>query len=209
MELVEVLKQAVSAGASDIHLVIGKPPMMRLDGAMQEIPGFSVISADDSKRLIYSILYEEQRARFEENWELDCSFAVRGFARFRVNVLLQKNGVEAVMRVITTKIPTPEQLRLTAAITGFSDLPRGLVLVTGPTGSGKSTTLACVMELINQKEPCHILTVEDPIEFVYESKQSIFRQREVGQNTKSFAAALKSALRQDPDVILVGEMRDL
>ncbi|MBI5242173.1 MAG: type IV pilus twitching motility protein PilT [Elusimicrobia bacterium] len=209
MELVEVLKQAVGAGASDIHIVIGKPPMMRLDGAMQEIPGFTVITAEDAKRLIYSILYEEQRARFEENWELDCSFAVRGFARFRVNVLLQKNGVEAVMRVITSKIPTPEQLRLTPAVTGFADLPRGLILVTGPTGSGKSTTLACIMELINQKEPCNILTVEDPIEFVYESKQSVFRQREVGQNTKSFSAALKSALRQDPDVILVGEMRDL
>ncbi|MEK7747087.1 MAG: type IV pilus twitching motility protein PilT [Elusimicrobiota bacterium] len=209
MELVEILKQAVGAGASDIHLVIGKVPMMRLDGIIQEIPGFSVLTGDESKRLIYSILYEEQRAKFEENWELDCSFAVRGFARFRVNVLLQKNGVEAVMRVITSKIPTPEQLRLSPTVMGFADLPRGLVLVTGPTGSGKSTTLACIMELINQKEECHILTVEDPIEFVYESKKSIFRQREVGQNTKSFNHALKSALRQDPDVILVGELRDL
>ena len=209
MELVDILKKAVGLGASDIHLVIGKPPMMRLNGAMQAIPEFPEISADDSKRLIYSILFEEQRARFEENWELDCSFAVRDFARFRVNVFLQKNGVEAVLRVITTKIPTPEQLRLTPAVTGFADLPRGLVLVTGPTGSGKSTTLACVMELINQKEPCNVLTVEDPIEFIYESKKSVFRQREVGQNTKSFQAALKSALRQDPDVILVGEMRDL
>ena len=209
MELVEILKKAVSAGASDIHLVIGKPPMMRLSGAIQAIPDFPEVSADEAKRLIYSILYEEQRGRFEENWELDCSFAVRDFARFRVNVFLQKNGVEAVMRVITTKIPTPEQLRLTPSIMGFADLPRGLVLVTGPTGSGKSTTLACIMELVNQKEACNVLTVEDPIEFVYESKMSVFRQREVGQNTKSFAAALKSALRQDPDVILVGEMRDL
>ncbi|MFA6031185.1 MAG: type IV pilus twitching motility protein PilT [Elusimicrobiota bacterium] len=209
MELVDILKQAVSAGASDIHLVVGKAPMMRLDGIIQEVPGFAVLSGEDTKRLIYSILYEEQRARFEENWELDCSFAVRGFARFRVNVLLQKNGVEAVMRVISSKIPTPEQLRLTPAAIGFSDLPRGLVLVTGPTGSGKSTTLACIMELINQKEPCHILTIEDPIEFVYDSKKSIFRQREVGQNTKSFTNALRSALRQDPDVILVGELRDL
>jgi twitching motility protein PilT len=209
MELVEILKQAVGAGASDIHLVIGKPPMMWLDGAMQEIAGFPSLSAEESKRLVFSILYEEQRARFEEAWELDCSFSVRGFARFRVNVLLQKNGVEAVMRVISSKIPTPEQLRLTPAITAFADLPRGLVLVTGPTGSGKSTTLACIMELINQKEPCHILTIEDPIEFVYESKKSVFRQREVGQNTKGFTNALKSALRQDPDVILVGELRDL
>ena len=209
MELVEILKTAVQAGASDIHLVIGKPPMMRLNGEIAEIPGLAVLSADESKRLIYSILYEEQRAKFEANWELDCSFAVSGFARFRVNVLLQKNGVEAVMRVISSKIPTPEQLRLPKAVTDFSDLPRGLVLVTGPTGSGKSTTLAAIMELINQKMTGHILTVEDPIEFVYESKKAIFCQREIGQNSKSFAAALRSALRQDPDVILVGEMRDL
>ena len=209
MELVEVLKTAVQAGASDIHLAVGKPPLMRLNGEMSEIPGFPKINAEEAKRLIYSILYEEQRAKFEENWELDCSFAVTGLSRFRVNVLLQKNGVEAVMRVITSKIPTPEQLRLPKSVTDLADLPRGLVLVTGPTGSGKSTTLAAVMELINQNMNGHILTVEDPIEFVYDSKKALFRQREVGQNTKSFAAALKSALRQDPDVILIGEMRDL
>jgi twitching motility protein PilT len=209
MELVQILKAAVQTGASDIHLVIGKPPMMRLNGEIGEIPGTTAITAEESKRLIYSILYEEQRSKFEENWELDCSFAITGFARFRVNVLVQKNGVEAVMRVISTKIPTPEQLRLSPTVIGFSDLPRGLVLVTGPTGSGKSTTLAAIMELVNQKLTGHILTVEDPIEFVYESKKCIVRQREVGQNTKSFAAALKSALREDPDVILVGEMRDL
>jgi twitching motility protein PilT len=209
MELVEILKAAVGAGASDVHLLVGKPPMMRLDGVIGEVPGFSVLNAEDCKNLIYSILYEEQRAKFEETWELDCSFAVSGFARFRVNVLLQKNGVEAVMRVISSKIPTPEQLRLTPAITSFASLPRGLVLVTGPTGSGKSTTLAALLEMVNQTRADHILTVEDPIEFVYESKKSIFRQREVGQNTKSFSNALKGALRQDPDVILVGEMRDL
>ncbi|MFH2202439.1 MAG: type IV pilus twitching motility protein PilT [Elusimicrobiota bacterium] len=209
MELVEILKQAVGSGASDIHIVIGRAPIMRVDGEIQEIPGFNPLSADEAKRLIYSILYEEQRAKFEEHWELDCSFAVKGFARFRVNVLLQRNGVEAVMRVINSVIPTPEQLRLTPSIINFSNLPRGLVLVTGPTGSGKSTTLACMIEMINQKFSHHVLTVEDPIEFVYESKKSIFRQREVGQNTKSFGAALKGALRQDPDVILVGEMRDL
>ncbi|HBL16349.1 MAG: type IV pili twitching motility protein PilT [Elusimicrobia bacterium GWA2_69_24] len=209
MELVQVLKTAVDSGASDIHLVVGKPPMMRVDGDIQEVPGFPVLNADESKRLIYSILYEEQRARFEDNWELDCSFAVSGFARFRVNVLLQKNGVEAVMRVITSKIPTPEQLRLSKAIVDMAALPRGLVLVTGPTGSGKSTTLAALIDQVNSTRSEHILTVEDPIEFVYESKKCIVRQREVGQNTKSFANALKGALRQDPDVILIGEMRDL
>ena len=209
MELVQILKTAVGHGASDIHLVIGKPPMMRTDGEIQEVPGFGIISADESKRLVYSILYEEQRAKFEEHWELDCSFAVRDVARFRVNVLLQRNGVEAVMRVISSKIPTPDQLRLSKTVVDFADLPRGLVLVTGPTGSGKTTTLAAIMELINQKFKCHVLTIEDPIEFVYESKNCIFRQREVGQNTKSFSDALKHALRQDPDVILIGEMRDL
>ncbi len=209
MELVEMLKTAVQAGSSDIHIVIGKPPLMRVDGEMAEIPGFTKISAEESKRLIYSILYEEQRAKFEETWELDCSFAVTGLSRFRVNVFLQKNGVEAVMRVISSKIPTAEQLRLPKSITDLADLPRGLVLVTGPTGSGKSTTLAVIMEMINGKYADNILTVEDPIEFVYESKKSVFRQREIGQNTKSFGAALKSALRQDPDVILIGELRDL
>jgi twitching motility protein PilT len=210
MELVEVLKTAVQSGASDIHLVIGKPPLMRLNGEITEIPGFqNKISAEESKRLIYSILYEEQRSRFEDDWELDCSFAVTGLGRFRVNVLLQKNGVECVMRVVSSKIPTPEQLRLQRSIVDLTDLPRGLVLVTGPTGSGKSTTLSALMEVINQKYADHILTIEDPIEFVYESKKSIFRQREVGQNTKSFTAALRSALRQDPDVVLVGELRDL
>jgi len=210
MELVEVLKTAVQSGASDIHLVIGKPPLMRLNGEITEIPGFqNKISAEESKRLIYSILYEEQRSRFEDDWELDCSFAVTGLGRFRVNVLLQKNGVECVMRVVSSKIPTPEQLRLQRSIVDLTDLPRGLVLVTGPTGSGKSMTLSALMEVINQKYADHILTIEDPIEFVYESKKSIFRQREVGQNTKSFTAALRSALRQDPDVVLVGELRDL
>ena len=209
MELIEVLKSAVQAGSSDIHLVIGKPPLMRVNGEMTEIPGFTKITADESKRLIYSILYEEQRAKFEDTWELDCSFSVTGLSRFRVNVFLQKNGVEAVMRVISSKIPTAEQLRLQKSITDLADLPRGLVLVTGPTGSGKSTTLAVLMEMINNKYADNILTVEDPIEFVYESKKSVFRQREIGQNTKSFGAALKSALRQDPDVILIGELRDL
>ena len=209
MELVEILKQAVGAGASDIHLVVGKPPMMRLNGEIQEVPGFAILSAEDSKKLTYSVLYEEQRARFEDQWELDCSFAVRGFARFRVNVFLQKNGVEAVMRVISSQIPTPEQLRLAPSVMAFADLPRGLVLVTGPTGSGKSTTLASIMEIINQKEACNILTIEDPIEFVYEEKLAVIHQREVGQQTRSFAEALRRALRQDPDVLMVGEMRDL
>lgn len=208
-DLISILKTAVNTGASDIHIVIGKPPMMRLNGEITPIPGLQVLTAEQSKALVYSALQEEQRAKFEENWELDCSFAVKGLARFRLNTFLQRNGVEAVMRVISSKIPTPEQLDLNPDMIKLSDLPRGLVLVTGPTGSGKSTTLACILELVNQRKQGNILTIEDPIEFTYESKKSIIRQREVGQQTKSFGNALRAALRQDPDVILVGEMRDL
>ena len=209
MDLVQVLKSAVDQGCSDIHIVVGKPPMMRQNGEIKPIdPALPVLTAEQSKQMIYSILYEEQRARFEEHWELDCSFAVTGLSRFRVNVLLTKNGVESVMRVISSKIPDPQKLGLSPAMLELSELPRGMVLVTGPTGSGKSTTLACLMQLANLNRPDHILTIEDPIEFVYESERCIIRQREVGQNTKSFLNALKAALREDPDIILVGEMRD-
>ena len=209
MEFLEILKAGVERGASDIHMVIGKPPMVRYGGAIVPLVDFPVIEADESKRLIYSILYDDQKQRFEENLELDCSFEVKNVSRFRINVFMQKNGVEAVLRVINSKIPDPETLRLPPAVTDFADIPRGLVLVTGPTGSGKTTTLACLVEIINEKHSHNILTIEDPIEFVYEPMSSIIRQREVGQSTKSFAAALRSALREDPDVILVGEMRDL
>jgi twitching motility protein PilT len=209
MEFIDILRLAVKQGASDIHLVIGKSPMIRLNGEVLEIPGFPPLTGEESKRLIYSILYDEQKQRFEENLELDCSFAVTNLARFRVNVLMQRAGVECVLRVINSKIPDPEELRLPQAVLDFANLPRGLVLVTGPTGSGKSTTLACLIDIINSNRKEHILTIEDPIEFVYEPKKCIVRQREVGQSTRTFAAALKHALRQDPDVILIGEMRDL
>jgi len=205
-----ILKKAVELGASDVHLVIGKTPMGRVRGEIRPLDGaFGVLSADDSKRIIYEILQDDQRKRLEEHWELDFSFTVPDVSRFRVNVLKQRTGIEAVFRVISSKIPPPEKLRLTPAIMAFAELPRGLVLVTGPTGSGKSTTLACILNLVNETRPDHILTIEDPIEFVYESKKSIVRQREVGQQTKSFTEAIKHALRQDPDVILVGELRDL
>ncbi|HRY30491.1 MAG TPA: type IV pilus twitching motility protein PilT [Elusimicrobiota bacterium] len=209
MEFIDVLRLGVKQGASDIHLVIGKPPMARVNGEILELPGFEPVSAEESKRLIYSILYDEQKQRFEEQLELDCSFAIAGLARFRVNVLMQRNGVEAVLRIISSKIPDPETLRLSPAILEFAKLPRGLVLVTGPTGSGKSTTLACLVNIINSVRREHILTIEDPIEFVYEHNKCIVRQREVGQSTRNFNEALRHALRQDPDVILVGEMRDL
>jgi twitching motility protein PilT len=211
MEMLDILKAAVEAGASDIHIYIGKPPMVRIGGKVTSLQGFEnqIISEEESKRLVYSILYEDQIQRFEENMELDSSFDIPNLSRFRVNVLVQKNGVEAVLRLISSQIPTPEDLALTKAILELTKLPRGLVLVTGPTGSGKSTTLACMLDIINQNRTEHILTIEDPIEYVYESKGCIVRQREVGTNTLSFNNALRSALRQDPDVILVGEMRDL
>ena len=211
MEMLDILQAAVKSGASDIHIYIGKPPLVRIAGKITPIHGFDKeeLTAEESKRLIYSILYEEQIQRFEENMELDASFEIPNLSRFRVNVLVQKNGVESVLRLISSQIPSHEELSIPKAIMDLTKLPRGLVLVTGPTGSGKSTTIACMIDLINQNREEHIITIEDPIEYVYESKSSIVRQREVGTNTLSFNNALRSALRQDPDVILVGEMRDL
>jgi twitching motility protein PilT len=210
MDMVTILKTAVQAGASDIHISVGKPPMMRKSGEVIPVAeGLAPLAAEQTKTLIFSALYDEQRAKFEKDWELDCSFAVTGVSRFRLNVLATRNGVEAIMRVIPSIIPTPEQLGLPPTITQFADLPKGMVLVTGPTGSGKSTTLAALINQINIKKKKHILTVEDPIEFTYEAQACVVRQREIGQHTRSFNNALRAALREDPNVILVGEMRDL
>lgn len=209
MEMIDILRASAERQASDIHILVGRPPMIRIRGAIELLPGFPELSSEDTKRLIYSILYGDQVARFEEKLELDSSYNIPGLSRFRVNVLLQKNGVEAVLRLIPSKVPTPKDLGLSEAIIGLTKLARGLILVTGPTGCGKSTTLACLIDLINQTRREHILTVEDPIEFAYEMKNCVIRQREVGSHTHSFLDALKHALRQDPDVILVGEMRDL
>jgi twitching motility protein PilT len=209
MDLVQVLKSAVDQGCSDVHIVVSKPPMMRKNGEIKPVdPSLPALSGEETKALIYSILYEDQQARFEENLELDCSHDIPGVSRLRINVLMTRNGVESAMRLIGSKIPPPEALGITPAMLDLAALPRGMVLVTGPTGSGKSTTLACLIERANQTRSEHILTIEDPIEFVYEPKKCIVRQRELGQNTKSFPNALRSALREDPDIILVGEMRD-
>jgi twitching motility protein PilT len=208
-DFVEILTRAVQKKASDIHVVVGKPPMARILGEIVPIEGYPVLTAEDTQKLIYSILFDAQRRKFEESQELDCSFSVPGLARFRVNVLMARQGIEAVMRVISATIPDPKTLGFTPAIEQLATLPRGLVLVTGPTGSGKTTTLAAIINIINSTRKAHILTIEDPIEFIYEPKQAIIRQREVGTTTQSFAHALKSALREDPDIILVGEMRDL
>lgn len=209
MEIVDILRAAVESNASDIHILVGKPPMVRVRGHIEALPGLPELTPEDTKALIYSMLYEDQIAHFEEKLELDFSYSIPGISRFRVNVLLEKNGVSAVLRLIPSKIPTPGELKLSDAIVYLTKLPRGLVLVTGPTGSGKSTTLAALIDVINTERKEHILTVEDPIEFVYEMRNCIVRQREVGAHTRSFLDALKHALRQDPDIILVGEMRDL
>ncbi|MFA6031188.1 MAG: type IV pilus twitching motility protein PilT [Elusimicrobiota bacterium] len=208
-ELPEILAAAVRLGASDVHLCAGRPPMLRLRGEITPLEGGETLDADAVRRLIYTALYEEQRARFERDGELDTSFALPGVSRFRVNVFQQRRGPAAVLRVINAHIPTPHELGLMPSITNLAQEARGLVLVTGPTGSGKSTTLASLIDSINHTQKKTILTIEDPIEFVYEEKLAVIHQREVGQQTRSFAEALRRALRQDPDVLMVGEMRDL
>lgn len=208
-EMLKILQSAVEKNASDIHVVIGKPPMIRVRGEIRPMTEFPVVKAEDAKALIYSFLFEAQRKKFEEKMELDCSFHLPGVARFRVNVLCGRQGIEAVLRVINATIPSFKTLNFTPEMEELAKLPRGLVLVTGPTGSGKSTTLAALIDIINSSRKEHILTIEDPIEFVYEAKECIIRQREVGTSTLSFNNALKSALREDPNVILVGELRDL
>lgn len=209
MELLDILMNSVKARASDIHLVVDRPPMVRVNGRIRPLPDYPVLTADDTKSLIYSMLYQDQIARFEERLELDFSYFIPEVSRFRVNVLSQKNSIEAALRLIPSKIPSASEIKLSDAIISFTKLPRGLILVTGPTGTGKTTTLASLLNIINMERSEHILTIEEPIEYVYEHKRCIVRQREVGQNTHSFTEALKHALRQDPDVILVGEMRDL
>jgi len=209
LDIFTILKATVDMGASDLHIRGKLPPMVRVSGELIPIEGFPVLTSADTKGLVYALLYDEQKQIFEEHLELDCSNAIPNLARFRLNVHLNNEGVGAVLRVISSKVPSPEAIGLSDAMVHLCALPRGLVLVTGPTGSGKSTTLAAMIELINQSYRHHILTIEDPIEFVYEPKYSVITQREIGRQTHNFNNALRAALRQDPDVILVGEMRDL
>lgn len=205
----DLLEKVLEYGASDLHLTAGSPPQVRVHGDLLHIPGFDVLDAQIIRRMIYAILTQKQRERFEEDWELDLSHPLPGKARFRVNLFVQRGSFGAVLRTIPDQIVPIEQLGLPKVVREFADLPRGLVLVTGPTGSGKSTTLASLIDIINANKPVHIMTVEDPIEFLHWHKKAIVNQREIGEDTKSFASALRHVLRQDPDVILVGEMRDL
>ncbi|MEW6992325.1 type IV pilus twitching motility protein PilT [Colwelliaceae bacterium 6441] len=208
MDITELLAFSVENNASDLHLSTGTPPLIRVDGDVRKlnIPAFD---AKDVNALVYDIMNDRQRKEYEENLEVDFSFEVPNLARFRVNAFNQNRGPSAVFRTIPSKVLSLDDLGCPDIFRQISEKPRGLVLVTGPTGSGKSTTLAAMVDYINNSKHDHILTIEDPIEFVHENKQCLINQREVHRDTLSFSAALRSALREDPDVILVGEMRDL
>jgi twitching motility protein PilT len=203
-----LLRLMFEKGASDLHITAGAPPMLRIDGQITATE-YEKLRPEVTQQLIYSILTDEQKEKFEKDNELDISFGVEGVGRVRMNVFQQRGSIASVMRNIPSKIRTFDDLKLPPVVKDLVKLPKGLVLVTGPTGSGKSTTLAAMLDWINSNLPHHIITIEDPIEYVHAHKACIVNQREVGTDTHSFTAALKYALRQDPDVILVGEMRDL
>ncbi|RUO78973.1 type IV pilus twitching motility protein PilT [Pseudidiomarina taiwanensis] len=208
MDITELLSFAVKHKSSDLHLSAGSPPLIRVDGDVRKI-NIPELDHKQVQALVYEIMNDRQRREYEENLECDFSFEVPDLARFRVNVFVQNRGAAAVLRTIPSDVLTLDQLGAPEIFKSISDYPRGLVLVTGPTGSGKSTTLAAMIDYINENKYHHILTIEDPIEFVHKNKRALINQREVHRDTHSFNAALRSALREDPDVILVGEMRDL
>jgi len=204
----QLLKAQADQGSSDLHVTVGTPPQMRIHGDLCPVK-IDTLTASDTEALCYSILTEEQKRVFEEGKELDLSFSVKGVARFRANIFRQKSAVAGVFRLIPHTIKPFDSLNLPSSVATLCELSRGLVLVTGATGSGKSTTLASMIDKINREVPGHILTLEDPIEFSHEHKRCIVNQREVGSDTQSITRALKSALRQDPDIVLIGELRDL
>jgi twitching motility protein PilT len=209
LNLRSLLEEMIERGASDLHVTAGERPKLRVDGHITDSVTDYILTPKDTLQLTYSILTENQKKRFETEDELDFSFGIQNLARFRGNVYRQRGCVALAIRQIPFKILTFEELRLPAVIQKFAEKPRGLILVTGPTGSGKSTTLAAIIDKINKERRGHILTIEDPIEFIHRHQGCMVNQREVGSDTQSFSRALKYALRQDPDVILVGEMRDL
>jgi twitching motility protein PilT len=206
--LPELLKKTVELDGSDLHITTNTPPQVRVHGKLQRLP-MPDLSAADTKQLIYSVLTDAQKKRFEETMELDFSFGIRGIARFRCNVFNQRGAVAGVYRLIPERIRGFQELGLPPVIAKLAEKPRGLVLVTGPTGSGKSTTLAAMLDKINSERADHILTIEDPIEYIHQHKGCLVNQREVHSDTQSFGPALRAALREDPDIVLVGEMRDL
>jgi len=204
----DLMEQLVEMGGSDMHIQAGAPIYFRISGKLGPISE-DTLSPQESQRLIFSMLNNTQRKELEQNWELDCSYGVKGLARFRVNVYKERGCYAACLRALSSKIPNFDQLGLPEVVKQMAERPRGMVLVTGQTGSGKTTTLAAMLDMINKTRAEHILTVEDPIEYVFPNIKSLFHQRQKGEDTKSFANALKSSLREDPDIILVGEMRDL
>ncbi|NLL63614.1 MAG: type IV pilus twitching motility protein PilT [Ruminococcaceae bacterium] len=209
MTLAELLKIAEDNKASDVHITVGVPPLMRVHGAMSPIPNQPRLTAEDVEALVKGIMGDFQKRAFAERGEIDFSFGLAGMGRYRVNVFRQRGTTAAVFRLVGSKIPNPRDLGVPDAVSDLYQLKSGLVLVTGPTGSGKSTTLASLIGLVNDNLNAHIITLEDPIEYLHRHNKSIVNQREIGVDTRSYAAALRAALREDPDVILVGEMRDL
>jgi twitching motility protein PilT len=209
LQLVDLLEALIACGGSDLHLTAGAPPTVRLHGVMRPIEGTPRLTPPEIQRMLYAIISQKQRERFEENLELDFAYPLPGRARFRVNVYRQRDSLGAVFRIIPSDIKPLDELGLPPQVANFAGLTRGFVLVTGPTGSGKSTTLASIIDLANRTRHDHIMTVEDPIEFLHRHQNCVVNQREVGEDTLSFGNALKHALRQDPDIILVGELRDL
>lgn len=208
MNLLELVKYAIDNKASDIHITVGVPPILRINGSLINFSE-KKLKPEDTKELIKQILDEKQQKKLEDKGEIDTSFSSPGIGRFRINVYKQRGSYAIAMRIIPLKVPSIEELGLPTVVKDLARLPRGLILVTGPTGSGKSTTLASMIRLINEEKNYHILTLEDPIEYLHKHDKSIVNQREIGSDSYSFANALRAALRQDPDVILVGEMRDL
>jgi twitching motility protein PilT len=205
----ELLNHVLEMEASDLHLTAGAAPTIRVHGDLKPVDGYNTMEPEELRRMVYAVLTQAQRERLEQELELDLSYSLPGKARFRVNVYFQRDAIGAAFRLIPFSIRKLDELGLPGQVGDFARLPRGMVLVTGPTGSGKSTTLAALLDIVNTEREVHIMTVEDPIEYLHQHKSAIVNQREVGTDTRSFAQALKHVLRQDPDVILVGEMRDL
>jgi twitching motility protein PilT len=208
-EMDELFTTLFDMNASDLHLSVGAPPMVRHDGEIKALPGRAVLSAVDTERMLFPIAPERNREEFGRRNDTDFAYEVPGVARFRCNFFRDRKGIGGVFRVIPSKIMTAEEMGLSKEILQLCSLPKGLVLVTGPTGSGKSTTLCALIDYINRNRTDHIITIEDPIEFVHENKKCLINQRQVGEHTVSFKDALRAALREDPDIVLVGEMRDL
>ena len=208
MEIISLLNAAVKEKASDLHICAGTPPVLRIDGRLRhfELPA---LTSEDTRTMIMNILNDSQRQKFEAEWELDCSLEIRNIGRFRVNIHRQRGSVEAAFRVVHDQIRSFKELSLPPIMEDLVKRSSGLILLTGPTGSGKTTTMAAMIDVINATRPCMIITIEDPIEYIHSNKRAIIKQREILSDTKSFASALRQSLRQDPDVIAVGEMRDL